>query len=210
MEQELEQENKATAKTHKEIVEIIEEIKAFENKYNEYDLSKISVNENAGEDLIEFEPKLPEIQKTKPERRFAFRKKKESMQAPEVALEKEKKTKKQKKEKKSKKITESENKEKLEPAQESVQPKLEEAKTEEPKAKSPANAAFKLRFDGTGNLEMLGAKKPQAKPETKKEKKKKEPKERGEKASKLKGGLGKIKNVVPRRGKNKEEAKEEK
>ena len=188
MEQELQQRSKATAKTHEEIMKIMEELKAYEEKYKEYDLPAITVPGKIEEVLVEFEPVGPEFLDTDSSKaslkdKFARRKNKKTAQELEKPVE----------------------------------PEANETKPF--KAKPTQDTVFKLRFGETGNLEMLGAKKPQVKqtkPETKgikklslrrKNKTESETKEEKSKLSKLKGGAGKIKNIIPHR-KKKEETKE--
>jgi hypothetical protein len=190
MEQELQQRSKTTAKTHEEIMKIMEELKAYEEKYKEYELSEITVSEKIEEVLVEFEPVGPEFLDTESSKaslknKFVRRKNKKTAQE----LEKQ------------------------------VEPEANETKPKQSKAKPTQDTVFKLRFGETGNLEMLGAKKhpvKQTKPETKgakklslrrKNKTESETKEEKSKLSKLKGGAGKIKNIIPHR-KKKEETKE--
>ena len=65
-------------KTHEEILKIIEEIKEFENKYQEYDLSEIQ----SGEDFIEVDNELEEfveaipLNKEEPRKRVIFKRQK--------------------------------------------------------------------------------------------------------------------------------------
>lgn len=190
MEQELQQRSKTTVKTHEEIIAIMRELKAYEEKYKEYELSEITVPEKIEEVLVEFEPVGPEFldvesSKSSMKDKFAHRKNKKTMRELEKSVESE----------------------------------ANETKLKQSKAKPMQDTIFKLRFDETGNLEMLGVKKhpvKQTKPETKgvkklslrrKNKTESAPNEEKSRLSKLKGGAGKIKNIIPRR-KKKEETKE--
>jgi hypothetical protein len=185
MEQELQQRSKTTVKTHEEIMKIMGELKAYEEKYKEYELSEIAVPGKIEEALVEFEPVGPEFldaesSDTNLKDKFTRRRHKRTMQELEKPVEPEAK---------------------------------------QSKAKPTQDTVFKLRFDETGNLGMLGAKKhpvKQTKPETKgakklsfrrKNKTESEPKEEKSRLSKLKGGAGKIKNIIP--GRKKKEKTEE-
>jgi hypothetical protein len=187
MEQELQQRSRTTVKTHEEIMKIMGELKAYEEKYKEYELSEIIVPEKIEEVLVEFEPVGPEFldaesSDTSLKDKFTRRRHKKTMQELEKPVE-------------------------------------PEAKPKQSKAKPTQDTIFKLRFDETGSLEMLGVKKhpvKQTKPETKgirklsfrrKNKTESEPKEEKSRLSKLKGGAGKIKNIIP--GRKKKEKTEE-
>ena len=145
MEQELQQRSKTTVKTHEEIMAIMGELKAYEEKYKEYELPAITVPEKVEEVLVEFEPVGPEFldaesSKASLKDKFARRKNKKNVQELEKPVE----------------------------------PEADETKPKQSKAKPTQDTIFKLRFDETGNLEMLGAKKhpvKQTKPETKSVKK---------------------------------------
>jgi uncharacterized coiled-coil DUF342 family protein len=82
MEQEVQQRSKTTVKTHEEIIAIIDELKAYKEKYKEYDLSTITVPGKIEEVLVEFEPVDPEFldtesSKTSLRDKFARRKKRQ-------------------------------------------------------------------------------------------------------------------------------------
>ena len=82
MKQELQQRSKTTVKTHEEIIAIIDELKAYEEKYKEYNLSAITVPGKIEEVLVEFEPVGPEFLDTKSSKaslkdKFARRKKRQ-------------------------------------------------------------------------------------------------------------------------------------
>lgn len=185
MEQELQQRSKTTAKTHEEIMKIMEELKAYEEKYKEYELPAMAVSEKIEEVLVEFEPVGPEFL---------------DAEALEIGLKD--------------KFAHRKNKKNVQESEKPVEPEPKKFK-----AKPTQDTVFKLRFDETGNLEMLGVKKhpvKQTKPETKgakklsfrrKNKTESEPKEEKSRLSKLKGGAGKIKNIIPHR-KKKEKAEE--
>lgn len=189
MEQELQQRSKTTAKTHEEIMKIMGELKAYEEKYKEYELPAIAVPEKIEEVLVEFEPVGPEFLDA------------ESLEANSKD-----------------KFPRRKNKKDVQELEKPVEP---ETKPKQSKTKPTQDTIFKLRFGETGNLEMLGAKKhpvKQTKPENKgvkklslrrKNKTESEPKEEKSGLSKLKGGAGKIKNIIPHR-KKKEETKEAK
>jgi hypothetical protein len=187
MEQELQQRSRITVKTHEEIMKIMGDLKAYEEKYKEYELSEITVPEKIEEVLVEFEPVGPEFLDAESsdislKDKFARRRHKKTMQELEKPVEPEAK---------------------------------------QSKAKPTQDTIFKLRFDETGNLEMLGTKKPkvkQTKSEAKgikklsfrrKNKTESEPKAEKSRLSKLKGGAGKIKNIIPGRKKKEETKKRE-
>jgi len=182
--------DKTPIKTHEEILTIIEEIKKFERQFGEYDIT-----EPVEDELIEFEPAIEEYPEWEPVE-------------PEEEIQKPRLTTKNDKKRKSHAVLEGTTKQ-----PENVVVNLSQSNV------------FKLRFDKNGNLVNLDFRKPKAKPKSasktpghlkksghKAKEQTEEKTKEGEEASKFSklktgiGKLGKIKGVLPSRGKKEEEA----
>ena len=193
-------EKRSGMKTHEEILAIIQEIKAFEEKFKDYSLLEVEQmqSEATEEELLDVEPLPVEL---------------EWVEVDEELLKPDLKT-------KLKILFKLKSREELEPLE------WTEANLVEGEIIYPT--VFKVRFNKEGKLEYLDIKKAKSKPDIKedlkklnllkkiKRKGKKEESEAAEggggKLSKLKGGfgkIGKIKKVIPSRGKKKKEPKKE-
>ena len=185
-------------KTHEEILKMLEEIKDFEKKYQEYDLEQIE----EAEEFIEVEKDLVEFIDVEKDTLKQI----EPIPIKHDAIKPISKNKIRKKRKLKVRVR-----------------RRPEKKKAKPETKVITPATFKIRFNEGGQLVNIDLKKSKLKPKSRKHirirkskiknEEKTENEDKKSKVLKLKGGLGKIgylKKAIPHRAKKEEEIESEK